>query len=379
METGCGVTPGGSSVDRGMLQPASSPRLARHWRWALMIALVVSSLYVFAMWLIDTRPLMNLNSYERAKFVDMVYGKAHRPFVYRTLVPTVVRWVRAAIPDPLNYGTHGKVYARWPALYGGMLYLGWELEYLTEYATAAVLMYAALFGFGLALKGLVRVLYEVPEWFAGVVPVVAMWLLPPFFVNGTHYVYDFMQLLLFTLLLVSLARQHWGAFYALLVLGLLNKETTVFISLIAWVYLRDRMPTRILMRHLVVQLGLFGVTKLGLYLRFASNPGTIVEDHTLINLYNALLRPYDLGAVLVVAVLGVLVAKGFADKPLILRRALWIAIPMTVLYATLGTYGEIRVFYELVPIVLLLCLEPIARALGIPMSARPPQTVKKED
>lgn len=345
-------------------------RLAGGWRFALTCVLIASSLYVYASWIIDTRPLMNLNSYENAKFVDMVYGRAHKPFVYRVLLPTIVREVREAVPDPLNYDAHGKIYARFPALYGGMLYLGWELEYLTEYATAVALMYAALLGFLIALMRLTRALYSAPESVEFGVGIAAVWILPVFFVQGTHYVYDLPQLFIFTSLLLALARRRWGLFYALFLVGLLNKETTVLATVICAIYLWDRMPRARVVGHLVAQSAMFVAYKSLLWWVFRSNPGGVVENHFWINVYNGLLRPHDLNSVVTVAALAGLVAYGYPHKPTLLRRALVIAVPMGLLYAVFGTYGEIRVFYELFPIVLLLSLPTLARIVDVDICTR---------
>ncbi len=129
-----------------MLKRVPVRRLALPWLYLL------SAGYVSTMWLIDTRPYINLNGYERARFVDMVYGRTYKPFVLRALLPLVIRGLRALIPNHINYPMHGVIYARFPALYRVMLYLGWELEYLTEYALAALLLYASLLGTILALR-----------------------------------------------------------------------------------------------------------------------------------------------------------------------------------------------------------------------------------
>ena len=39
-----------------------------------------------------------MNGYYRIAFLDMVHGTAHKPFVYRTLLPTTVRIVAAITP-----------------------------------------------------------------------------------------------------------------------------------------------------------------------------------------------------------------------------------------------------------------------------------------
>ena len=354
-------------------QHDAKPRQGERWLpAALTVLLVLSSLYVFAMWIIDTRPLMNLNSYEKAKFVDMVYGKAHKPFVYRVLVPTIVRLVRSAIPDSLNYETHGRVYAQFPDLYEGMLYLGWELEYLTEYATAAVFMYASLLGYAYALRSLAKTLYSMDKWLEGVLPILAIWILPIFFVKGTHYLYDFPQLLLFTLLLVNLAKKRWWAFYPLLVVGLLNKETAIFVSIIFAACCYKVMSRKAFIGHLALQGAIFAAIKVYLGVRFAANPGGIVENHLFINLYNALLRPFDLATACSVIALFLLIAYRFRQKPLFLRQSLLIAVPMVLLYASLGTYGEIRVFYELVPIAFLLAFQTLSHLLGWNFDPRQP-------
>lgn len=354
-----------------LVRPAVLPLPALPpWVWRLAyglsmgLAWLISSLYIFVMWAMDTRDLINLNAYERAKFIPMIYGTAHRPFVQRVLIPWTVRAILRLMPRPWLDFLHGEVYNRFPVLWKITYYMPWERDRIPEYLVALVLMYAALVGFMFAARSLYRRLYRGPSWLGELVPLAMVWTLPIFFIHGTHYIYDFPLLFLFTLGFLLLAEERWGWFYPVFFLGLLNKETTALLSLFFVLRFWPRLPRREFWLHCLLQgVMIFGL-RVYLALRFRHNPGSFLEWHLPLNLLNALLRPYPLTTVLSIAALVLLVGHDWRGKPLALRQGLIVSLPIALSYMFIGIYQEIRIFYEAYPIVFMLALPTLTQVLG---------------
>jgi hypothetical protein len=346
-------------------------------RLAYGSAVLLATLFIFTMWLIDTRPVINLNSYEKARFVAMLQGSAFKPFVYRRLVPAGVNALRRLIPDSTNaVQIVGRVYREFPEMWRVMLYLGWEHAFLTEYAIAALLMYLSLLGFAIALRRLSGLLYRGPTWQADLMALGGVLMLPVFFLQGTHYIYDLPALFFFTLGFLFLVRDHLLAYYLVLSVGMWNKETLAALCLIFLLrYWPHRGRTSLgwprFLAHLAAQGAITVGVKAYLWLRFRSNPGNFLEFHLWTNLHESLTHPWALpGALATVAVI-LLVVRAWRDKPLALRQGLIVLPPLVLLYIVSGIYQEMRIFYEAYPIVWLLVCPSLAAIAGWRIEANP--------
>jgi hypothetical protein len=310
-----------------------------------------------------------LNDYWKARVPDMVYGRAHRPFVQRTLVPSAIRAIRTALP-------RSALGAIRRTLSGPPLYLprklgvlGWEPAFVTEYAIAMVVLFALLAAFPFALRRLFRALYDAPGP-SYVAPLLATLLLPCFFFDrGTHYLYDFSTLLLSTLALAFLAEERLGPYYLVLFFGAFNKETIALMILVYTVVGWDRSPRRMLVRHVVAQVVIVGSVLWALNRAFSGNAGSASEWHLAKNL-RLMQTPPSLASLLALASASLLVCVRLGDKPAFLRRALIVLPPLVVSYVCVGIYGEIRVFYEAYPILFLLAFHNGSAALGKPLILR---------
>ncbi len=307
-----------------------------------------------------------VNDYWKARVPDVVYGRAHRPYVQRLLVPTTIRLVRRGLPRPVLRALRRTVSGAPVFLPRKFGVLGWEPEYLTEYVVAIPLLFASLLAFPYALRRLFRALYDAPRA-ALVAPILAVALLPAFFFDrGTHYLYDFATLCLFTWVLAALAERGWRAFYVAFVLGLLNKETmavaTLAFALAEW---RSLSRPRLL-GHILGQVAIVVVIQAAIRAAFHHNPGGSVEWHLVKNLRLLRAPPSPVSLLLLSSVL-VLVLARFGDKPAFLRRSLVVVAPLFASSLFLGIYGEIRAFYEAYPIVFLLAFHSTSGALGFPL------------
>lgn len=294
---------------------------------------------------------------------DMIYGRAHKPFVYRVLMPGTVRLISAAIPQAVQESFNHRVWTNHNfQLVMAQFRRPWEERLLTQYFLGVGLMYLALLGFLLALRALIRSLYRAPRGYLDLMTLLALLCLPPFF-KYYSYIYDFSALFLFTLGLVLIVRARWGLFLLVYLIGCLNKETTILLSLVFCLHVYGHMPLRPAFKLLAAQGVIYLAVKAGLQLAFHANQGGFVEFWLL--RHNIFLGPYALADLMAWLALGGLVFAHWESKPRFLRRALWIAVPLFVLTAFLGLLDELRDYYEAFPIVLLLAAQSVAAWLGV--------------
>ncbi|MDI6783681.1 MAG: hypothetical protein QME64_06240, partial [bacterium] len=308
---------------------------------------------------------------ERAMLGDMVYGKAHKPFVYRTLIPTTVKITTAVIPIAIK-NEITQFAKKYLTTHPELRKLDWMKqlesdEYLVESFIGLILMYLSLFGFVFALRYCLTGMFSAPCWFNDIVPVTALFGLLPFFNYG--YLYDFTTLLLFTLALGLMVRNLWYPYLLVYFLSCLNKETTILLTLIFIPYYleRNRMERRLFKNLLFAQLGIYLLVKCILVLIFWNNPGSMVEFNIFVNAIRVELQFERAPVVTLSSLLGItfLVFYRWIDKPIFLKYSLWIFLPFFLLYLLFGDYGEWRVFYGVYPIFILASAHSIAALTGI--------------
>lgn len=274
----------------------------------------------------------------RVTLEQMMMGTAHRPFVYRVLVPILVRWAVQIYPAP-------------PVLY------------------ASVLIQAAFVGFAVAFRSLAARFWQSERAldFAGLASIL---LLFPLMQNYRH-VYDFTELFLFTLALSLMAGRVWRWYLPIYALACLNKETAV---LLAVVFALNGLPvvrSRRFWGLLGLQALIFALIRGVVTWRFAGNPGIAMEYHwpdqvAALSDAPVLVVVYMLYAAMIVA----LALHDSGRKPRFLQ---WAAVGVTpILLVTFWAWAypfEIRSFYSAYPIYLLLNLPTLGRILRIPFGA----------
>lgn len=352
---------------------APSRKAGRRVVAALLLALALAAtIPVFGIFV--RKP--GINGYSRAMFLDMIYGRAHRPFVLRALVPTTVRVLTSAIPEGAR-GTLNAWILGLPKAQRIVLGLEWEKDSLVEYAIALGLMYAALVGFVFALRSLCLTLYETPPEGANLAALLAVSGLPLLF-RYYSYLYDLPCVLFFTLGLAFMAKRRWLPFLAIFLIGALNKETTLLLSVVFVLHFMPlgpsaRMDRKTFVRLLAAQAFLFLAVKTVLTFAFRDNPGGTVEFHLLdhnLPLLKDYLLPYGPAPLVVALVLALLFFARLGEKPLLLRHGLVLLPILLGLTTVLGYFDEWRDYYEAYPIVVLLAFANIAALAGIPAVSR---------
>ncbi len=330
-----------------------------HLLWSLLFSAIALFFFVY---------FSNVNDNPRAKLPAMVYGTAHRPFVYRVLVPGIIRTATMLIPeqarDWLNHEAETAPLAR-----EALSAFHTETAYAVESFLALVLLYLPLVAFVYAFRYLLTGVLSAPARTVDLLPPLAVLALIPCFFYG--YIYDFATLFLSTLGLALLARARWRAFLVVFLLACLNKETAILLTLVYVVhYWRDgRLPRPLYWGLAAAQVALYGAIRLLLAWAFAGNPGTLVEFNLVKHLLAYVRVP-------LVAVLSALVLAGilflmfhrWREKPRFLLHSTVILVPLFALYLLFGWAYEFRTFYEVYPAIVLLCAQTVGAFFGVRMA-----------
>ncbi|MEK9135917.1 MAG: hypothetical protein AAB393_02235 [Bacteroidota bacterium] len=339
---------------------------------ALLRYIVLSTLYLLStaiiLFIFLNHPGIGHSSSGSAAtaFEDHVYGTAQKPFVYRALMPFVIRSSMAALSEETKTGIRELAEQKKKYFAG----LDWNMEYIVEYLVAVKIMFLCLLGFLVVLRLLLKFFYpSLPAILIDFVPLAALWLLPLLF-RYYHYIYDPATLLLFTLAVYLITMRRLGLFYLVFALATINKETAIL--LIGVFALHElTLPSRTrLIAHIVAQLTIWGAIKGILASMFATNPGVFVEFHLLDHNLVPHTDPFAwLYFAAVVAAMWLLVRHRWSEKPVFLRRSLFVvAVPLLVLSFFFGYFDELRGYYEAYPIVFLLCVPTVVDVFGLDTS-----------
>lgn len=295
--------------------------------------------------------------FTRALLPDMVQGTAYRPYVKRTLVAIVVRAVDAATPAALDDGL-----ARFVAAHPRLARLtGWKPEHANWYVAVFAVHWLSLFGFALAFRALAASLIELKPAAADLAALGALCFVPIHF-GYQNFVYDFPNLALWTAGLLPLVRRNRPAYYLLLPLGLLNKETFVLMIVLFWIYESRRLGRGVLMRHLALQVVLATAILGAVGIAYRHQPGGEVEWHLARNMHYVP-KPKQL---LHDLVYWSFVAWGLLwlrEKRALATLAFSVAGPLLLIAVFIGFFGEYRAFYDAYPLLAVMALHTTIRFL----------------
>lgn len=299
----------------------------RAWVYGFLLALSTSGIFLWYIARTDWQnPLFRLG--------NMIDGTAYRPYVYRALIPFLVRVLERIYP------IRSELYA-------------------------FALMFLALVGFVLTVRSFSVYFWE-SRTKADVVSLLSLVGLLPFIARDGK-IYDFPDLFLFTLGLLLMMRQQWKGFFIVYLLGCFNKETMVLLSLVFAAYYFRRMPAREFWTLLMGQAFAFCVIKLWITWAFRSNPGGVVEVHLVEQIKGLLYLPdfllfYGLFALCA----AVFVLVDWRKKPAFLRFAAVALLPaLIVANLFFGVPYEIRTYLDVYPILFLLSVPTLQRTFKI--------------
>jgi len=306
-----------------------------------------------------------------AFFGDMIYGRAFKPYVTRVLVPWMVRLAvlvtPPAIKAPIERNLRQATRDGRPE---------WLFQYPFEFWLTRHLLLIFAVGFAFALRRLGRLSLGRSGVETDVIPVATLFCLPGLYGYASH-LYDLPALCLFTLGLCLIAARRYVSFVLVFVLCTLNKETALLLTLVWLIFERRSLKPRQLVVGVATQVVLWALIRGGLAWLYRANPGEMMAVHLFRNFQTLavpihwfefrpigdwLIVPYRYNALYVLGFAWALVALRRA--PQFLKDAFWIAVPVTVLTWLYGNVDEMRVYYELLPIVVLVLAGSLYRLLG---------------
>jgi hypothetical protein len=291
----------------------------------------------------------------RFTFERMISGEADRPFAYRTLVPWTVR-LGSRVLTPEAFRLYEKY--RWPEKIAAELRHVRLDKHLAREWTVFSWLCTGLFAlFGLSLYGLIRHIYALDVLPSHAFSLVAMSLVTLFF-DKYNQLYDPASLALFPLAALMLLRERLAAYYLVLCLAILNKETALLLPCLFVVGSWGRRPPRFVAAHGAAQFSLYLGLTVAVRTLFQDNPGAFLEGQFLSNLaYASTPSIHLLLFLLKLSGMALLVSSGWSRKPEPLRRGLLLVLALLVpLWFLFGRLQEIRVFYEAWYLICLLAL-----------------------
>jgi hypothetical protein len=317
-------------------------------------------------------------------FGDMVYGRAPQPYVNRVLVPWLVRAVEAVTAPTARAQLEEGV--RHSLTTGGKP--AWLYQSPFEFVIAKNILLLFAIGFAFALWWLARLTLGVSGPAADVIPIVVLFALPGLYGYGSM-LYDLPALSLFTLGLALVAARRFRLYALVFAICVLNKETGLLLTLVWVVTERRRRKLKHLALGAGLQVGLWLLVRGLLVWFFRNNPGDAIGIHLFRNaqvlgvpgnwfrfrpVTDWLVLPMGFNLLYVIGFVGSLFALKRASQ--FLKDAFWVVVPVIVLTWLFGNVDEMRVYYELLPIVVLVLFGGLYSLMGYAARPQPVETAQ---
>jgi hypothetical protein len=302
-----------------------------------------------------------LNFNPPASLERMLSGTADNPFGQRVLLPWTIRGIEGLTPRPLESSIEEACVS---STFGKYLiahvFVGSELAY--EALLELALMYACLLGFAWFLFRSARELFPDALGYAIVAPFLGLASVPPWWQQ--LYMYDYATLLVWAACLCHLQARRWDRYLLWFALGMLNRETTVFLLLPFLVYGWRVLPRRTLWSLAATQGAVALVIKASLMIGYAGNGGDVALWNAAGQIKHLLVAPYGLAPWITFLCVVLLLSYRWPEKPLVLKCQLLALIPLLTAYVIAGRPGEYRVFLEIIPAASLLATHTVVTWSG---------------
>jgi hypothetical protein len=192
--------------------------------------------------------------------------------------------------------------------------------------------------------------------------VLGHWLLPS----------DIWAVMLFTAGLNAAWRRNWTLFYCVFLIGALNRETIIFLTVAYLLAFSSRQHLLTTSGHAIAQLAIWLAVKSSLYLAFLDHAGKgVFETQWQRNL--RALTTFNDDSVKIACAFGLiwtLIPLAWPHLPREYKRLLWVILPFVGSMAVVAVLAETRIYSELVPLIaapalLALCENGDRRRSGI--------------
>lgn len=285
---------------------------------------------------------------------DMIEGKYRKPYVYRTLVPTTIRIISNIIPESVHKNTENFVRQN-PKLNATFDNLEWQKEPALKFFISSAFMILSFIAFGYLIPNFVFLFTDIARTYLNKIFIsgLSLVLLPGFFLYGSH-IYDPPQLFFFALALYVLYKQKFNLFYPLFVLVTVNKETSLLLVGVFFFYFFRKISEKKFIYLVILYVFTFLAIRVFITYVFSENEGPFLEyhfiEHNLRIRYSLIALTMNSGFFILLMLLNFLKWK---TKPEFIKTSFWVIfLPTFVLTIFFGYVDELRVYYELYPILI---------------------------
>ena len=285
---------------------------------------------------------------------DMIEGKYRKPYVYRTLVPTTIRIISNIIPESVHKNTENFVRQN-PKLNATFDNLEWQKEPALKFFISSAFMILSFIAFGYLIPNFVFLFTDIARTYLNKIFIsgLSLVLLPGFFLYGSH-IYDPPQLFFFALALYVLYKQKFNLFYPLFVLVTVNKETSLLLVGVFFFYFFRKISEKKFIYLVILYVFTFLAIRVFITYLFSENEGPFLEyhfvEHNLRIRYSLIALTMNSGFFILLMLLNFLKWK---TKPEFIKTSFWVIfLPTFVLTIFFGYVDELRVYYELYPILI---------------------------
>lgn len=295
---------------------------------------------------------------------------------HRPLVPVVVQALDAVIPETLEQ-TFTPVLQKLRDSAAGQKILSVRSYYQHEhsgrimshisddqlfYTTLKMLVvYATEWLFIWMLYRLGMELFPASRACALFSPIAAL-LVVSAFAKDYAYSFDFAELFFSCAFLYVLLKERFGLYFLLLMLGTLNKETTLFGMFFFAVWFFARLPRKEYLALLGAQVLLYVAIRYAV-IAYYNNQHSLYYFAPLQNLLA--LYGFSYQSIVALCVSLLLVTYRWSEKPLFLRYGLWMVVPNVGAYILTCNPHEYRDLYWCLPPMLLLATHTLVELAGV--------------
>jgi hypothetical protein len=332
-------------------------------------------LYLWASYLL-TRLYADFSSftgYPTMSLAAMLNGTAVRPFVSRALVPILIRWITAHTSDFFQYQVMLACTSR------GFATEFYVHGYTFEKAVLLTLTFLFYLGTALVMRSLARRYYGLSSnaaWLAGLASLAFI----PLLFSAYSHLYDPPTIFFSSAMLLACVAGSDAGFGILLLVASINRETAVLYLPVYLVFcalrIRKLNGARVAaLRRAIFPLLFSAALAAGWFViryrinqRYAHNRGGVLDFHLLdhnLRLFSVapLAGAWSLFIGLIIAIF---VASQWRSKPRELRWSLiLLLVPLAIGSLIYGYVEELRVYFELYPLLFLLALPSMTKALGV--------------
>jgi len=314
------------------------------------------------------------NAWHGATLANMVNGTAEKPYVYRVLVSEIIAFFVQITPVSVQQSAGAAlmtlkdcslidaVFLQPPHPHPAASEMAqfYMLSYMRMITGIVLCLFLA--GYTIALYKLAATLFPGEQAMILFTPLIGLIAVPA--LNG-FYIYDFSALCLATCGYYCLAVKQWRWYLFWFTLACLNKETSVFLCIFYGLWFYRRLPAPFFAKYLGIQLAIYAVIKGAITWWFRDNPGVFIMTRWQSLQASTIMEGYNYHA-LIINLAGIfMLVHHWQEKPLFARCGLWNFLLMLIAFFLFGHPHEYRVFYDVMPLLVVLITHTLIETTGI--------------